>query len=878
GSGRDGTPNRSRPAEDPGKPLPSSELAIPAVAPAVSEQREVRPLAVLSSTIAQAHQAVLRTQATMQQIALARLAEPPVDEPNVLWDERDLVEFAEGDVARVFGPWAAEIDALPRRVRLPAPPFLFTTRVVALEKSGTPKISTEYDVPAGAWFTVDGQVPGVVTVEAGQCVLLLASYLGVDLRHGGTRKYRLLDSAMVFHGDLPREGQTLRYDISIDRMVWNDERLIFFFSYRCYADGELILELMDGCGGFFTDEELAASPGVMMPDPTRTRRGEPVRRRFKPLARTDRTQLSKEDLTKLAAGDLAGVFGAAWDQRADGCNPSVRLPGEAMSMIDEVVRIDRLGGPCGLGELEAVQHIDPDDWFFRCHFVGDPVLPGSLIGEGGTQLLQVFAMYLGLHLVFPDAEFQPVPELRTEFKVRSQVTPGTPNIRYHAEITEITLLPRPTVIADITVYQGDKPIMVMNDFGIQVREKPGTPYRPERGGIPPFLGRRNHHGEPVIMNEFHAAHAAKGDLATAMGPEFEIYRGRRAPYIPNGDFLFTDRMLRLEGTRGVLEPGAKLVTEYDAPGEDWYFTENSSPHMPNCVFMETSLQSAILLGYYLGPTLRDPGTDYGIRNLDGKATLVADVDLRDRTIRQESVLLSSHAMPGAIIQSFRYTLEVDGRTCYVGESTYGYFSEQALANQVGLDGGEHVPSWLEAQEVEPSRVRTLPVRSDDRWFQPQPGTGLRLADGHLRLVDSVDVVADGGRHGLGYVRGQRRIDPADWYFDCHFHLDPVMPGSLGVESIIQALQVFVIDEGLADDLGAAAFAMATDVELTWKYRGQVSRTDPEMSFEAHVTEIRRETDRVVVIADASVWKSGLRIYQLGGVAVEARRASDVEES
>ncbi|MCI2416128.1 polyketide synthase [Saccharopolyspora sp. K220] len=878
GSGRHSSQNHSRPVE-PAEPPPSKELAIPAPAPRAALDG-TRPLAVLSSTIAQAHQAVLRTQATLQQIALERL-EPALveDSQHVLWTDRDLVEFAEGDVAKVFGSWAAEIDALPRRVRLPAPPFLFTTRVVVLEDSGTPKISTEYDVPVGAWFTVDGQVPGVVTVEAGQCVLLLASYLGVDLRHGGARKYRLLDSAMVFHGPLPREGQTLRYDISIDRMVWNDERLIFFFSYRCYADGELILELSDGCGGFFTDDELANSPGVMLPDPTRTRRGEPVKRRFKPLARTDRTELSKEDLKMLAAGELGGVFGPEWDQRADWCNPSIRLPGEAMSMIDEVVRIDRLGGPCELGELEAVQHIDADDWFFRCHFVGDPVLPGSLIGEGGTQLLQVFAMYLGLHLVFPDAEFQPVPELRTEFKVRSQVVPGTPNIRYHAEITEITLLPRPTVIADITVYQGDKPIMVMNDFGIQVREKPGTPYRPERGGIPPFLGRRNHNGEPVIMNEFHAAHAAKGDLATAMGPEFEIYRGRRAPYIPNGDFLFTDRMLRLEGTRGVLEPGAKLVTEYDAAAEDWYFAENSSQRMPNCVFMETSLQSAILLGYYLGPTLRDPGTDYGIRNLDGKATLVADLDLRDRTIRQESVLLSSHAMPGAIIQSFRYTLEADGQTCYVGESTYGYFSEQALANQVGLDAGKQVPTWLAAHEVEPSRIRSLSVRSDDRWFQPQPGTGLRLADGHLRLVDSVDLVADGGEHGLGYLHGRRHIDPADWYFDCHFHLDPVMPGSLGVESVIQALQVMVIDLGLADDLGPATFAMATDVELTWKYRGQVSRTDPEMTFEAHVAEIRREDDRVVVVADASVWKSGLRIYQLGGVAVEVRRSSpsDVEE-
>jgi 3-hydroxymyristoyl/3-hydroxydecanoyl-(acyl carrier protein) dehydratase len=718
-----------------------------------------------------------------------------------------------------------------------------------------------------------------VTVEAGQCDLMLISYLGIDFDTRGERVYRLLDSTLRFHAGFPRAGQTVRYEIRIDRFVRNGDTLLFFFGYQCFADGELILELSDACAGFFSAGELDDSLGVVFGDADRKRREAMTRTWFKPLERTDRTALSTSDLELLADGKPGEVFGPRWDQSADGCNASIRLPRPELRMIDEVTAIDRLGGPRGLGELTAVKELDADGWYFACHFPGDPVLAGSLVAEGGVQLLQVYAMYLGLHLVLPDAEFQPVPGLETTVKVRGQITPGTPRIRYHAEITEITMLPRPTLVADLLIYDGDKPIISIHDFGIQVREKPGTPYRPGPGGVPPFFGRRNHDGEPAYVTELHLAHAAKGDLDVTMGPEFEIYADRRAPYIPNGDFRFVDRIIRLEGTRGVLEPGAWMDSEYDAPPEAWYFHEDPAARMPNCVHMETSLQAAIFLGYYLGATLDHPDQELSIRNLDGRATLVREVDLRGKTVRHHSEMLSSQAVPGAVLQNFRYELSADGEVFYTGESLFGYFTEDALSNQVGLDGGRYVPPWLDRQEdLDPARVRHLPIRTDDRWFTGEPA----LADGHLRLVDEVDLVVDGGEHGKGYVRGTRRIAPDDWYFACHFHLDPVMPGSLGVEAVIQGLQVFIRETGLARDFARPVFTMPRDVEMAWSYRGQILRTDPAMTFDLHVREVRRTGDRLVVVADAGVWRTpgadegreGLRIYELTGLAVEVRDLAD----
>ncbi|MEV0981366.1 beta-ketoacyl synthase N-terminal-like domain-containing protein [Streptomyces sp. NPDC049915] len=841
-----------------------------------------RPPALPASEPAPALTAASPLPAEPAGAAATPLATPPAgsaasgDAPleGVIWDEDALLEFATGSVAKIFGPEFAPIDAYAQRVRLPAPPYHFVTRVTKLDaRTGTfgpATLTTEYDIPEDAWYLVDEGAPPAVTVEAGQCDLLLVSYLGIDFRNKGERVYRLLDSSLIFRGGLPRAGQTLRYDISIDRFVHNGDTTLFFFSYNCYADGELILELRDACAGFFSKEELATPLGVVITDRERAERAALTQGYFKPLARTDKTLLTTADLELLAQGRHGEVFGPEHAQD-EGLNPALRLPDAMLRMVDEVT-VDRLGGPRGLGKLTAVKHLQPDAWYFTCHFPDDPVLAGSLVAEGAVQLLQTYLLYLGMHLTLPDARFQTVTDERIDVQVRGQVTPEHREIRYEVEIMDITLLPRPTVMADIMVYLGDKPVIKMRNLGLQVREKDGTPYRPESGGVPAFLGRRNRSGEPAMINELHLAHAAKGLLDMAMGPEFEIYRTSRAPYIPNGDFQFVDRVMSLKGTRGDLGPGSEMVTEYDSPEDAWYYQQNSYPHMPNCVYMETSLQAAIFLGYYLGATLKDPQQQYSIRNLDGRATLVKDVDLRGKTIRHHSKLLMTSAVSGAVLQNFSYELSADGEVFYTGESLFGYFSEAALTNQVGLDNGSHVAPWIEQHRPDTERVRRIELPADAPAFTDPAGGHLHLPGGHFHLVDHVDLVTDGGRHGAGYLHGHRQVRPDEWYFDCHFHRDPVMPGSLGVEAVLQAMRLFVLEQGLAEGIENPRFAMATGVEMSWKYRGQILRNDGELRFDVHIKEVRREADRLLLIADADLWKPGLRIYELTDAAIEVRSA------
>ena len=681
-------------------------------------------------------------------------------------------------------------------------------------------------------LALDGQVPIAVLLDVIQDKVIAD-------RPGS----HLLQATLTFRGELPLEEETVTWDAGVDQVVDG----VVTFHGSCQAGGKPVFELTGEAGPAAAVWTDAGPPDSRSHQVTT----------FKPLSRTDRRRLDAKDIALLAACRIADVFGAGY--RQEGCNPSLRLPGEPRRMIDEIGDINSRGGRSGLGALSAIGHVQTS-----------AAAPESLIIDGAGQLLQAYLLYLGAHLVLPDARFQPVTGLATQITVTGPIPAGTARLRYEAEVLELGLLDRPHAVADVMVYDGARKVMAIRDIGVQIREKPGTPYCPGPGGkVAAFLGRTNPQGERALLNELHMAHAAKGDLAVAMGPEFEIYRTSRAPYIPNGDFLFVDRMMAWTGERGRLAPGATMVTEYDSPADSWYYQDNGHPVLPYAVLMETSLQSAVLLGYYLGATLSRPDQQLSIRNLDGHAVVVKDVSLRGKTIRQHSTLLSNDAMTGAVLQRFRYELSADGETFYTGESLFGYFSEEALANQVGLDAGRQVPGWQTDKGAGAAGpARRIDLRDDAQRLTA--GGGLRLGSGKLQLVDWVDLIAGGGDYGAGYLRGYHRVTPDEWYFSCHFHRDPVMPGSLGVEAVMQAMQLYAIETGLADGLYRPQFALAAGIELGWRYRGQILRTDPDMNFDVHIKEVRREPGQVLLIGDANLWKSELRIYELKNVAIAVR--------
>jgi 3-hydroxyacyl-[acyl-carrier protein] dehydratase/trans-2-decenoyl-[acyl-carrier protein] isomerase len=95
-----------------------------------------------------------------------------------------------------------------------------------------------------------------------------------------------------------------------------------------------------------------------------------------------RTSFDLEGLLSCARGELFGEGNA-------------KLPMPPMLMMDRILKISDKGGSVDKGEIHAELDINPDLWFFKCHFLGDPVMPGCLPLDALWQLVGFFLGWMG---------------------------------------------------------------------------------------------------------------------------------------------------------------------------------------------------------------------------------------------------------------------------------------------------------------------------------------------------------------------------------------------------------------------------------------------------------------------------------------------------
>ena len=368
---------------------------------------------------------------------------------------------------------------------------------------------------------------------------------------------------------------------------------------------------------------------------------------------------------------------------------------------------------------------------------------------------------------------------------------------------------------------------------------------------------------------------ATGSLVKCFGDHYSIYDGRRAPRTPNGDLQLISRVLTVSGTRGEYNQPADLISEYDVSADAWFYTHNSYPVMPYSIYMEIALQPCGFLSTYMGCTLIYPDKELSFRNLDSNATLLREVDLRNRTITARSKLTNVASSAETVIVRFDYELSVDGVKFYEGDTAFGYFTEEAMANQVGLDQGKKTLPWYQEQglteadglsfdlSTSQNKARFYGENSNKPYFA-QPGL-------QLDFLSNVLICENKGNYGLGYIYADKPIDPTDWFYACHFYQDPVMPGSLGVEAILQAMRIFAIQQGLGNQFPSPYFSTPAGC-VVWKYRGQIIQTNRLMSIEVHIKQIDEQGEQIVIRADASLWKDGLRIYEITDVAISIKNS------
>lgn len=153
-----------------------------------------------------------------------------------------------------------------------------------------------------------------------------------------------------------------------------------------------------------------------------------------------------EDLLACARGELFGEGNA-------------QLPAPPMLMFDRITEVSEEGGEYGKGCIRAELDIKPDLWFFPCHFIGNPVMPGCL---GLDALWQMTGFYLGW-LGLPGRGMA----LSTgEVKFKGMVTPRTGMVEYGVDFKRVMRGRLVLGIADGWLKADGEPVYQASDLRV----------------------------------------------------------------------------------------------------------------------------------------------------------------------------------------------------------------------------------------------------------------------------------------------------------------------------------------------------------------------------------------------------------------------------
>ena len=830
---------------------PKSEPASPQILPPVAKKAPSAPAKPTSIRHA-------------KKAAEAHTLKPKTEKPSPIgptFDYEQIKTHASGNISEVFGPLFKQQDDFPIQVRMPEPPLLLCHRITGIDCEpgvvGTGTLWCESDIPDDAWFLHADRMPVGIMIESGQADLMLISWMGADFDNKGDRCYRLLGCELTFHGGLPRPGEMLAYDIHIDGHAKNNDVRLFFFHYDCEVDGEARLSVRHGQAGFFTYDELADSKGILW-KPTDENAQEIANTPFDtPPALTSKRSFSAEEVQDFAEGKVWETFGKGFE-RAAAHTATPGIQADRMRFMDEVLEFDPHGGPWDRGYLKAVQHISSDDWFFDGHFKNDPCMPGTLMFEGCVQTMAFYMAACGWTVDRDGWVFEPVPDVAYTLRCRGQVTPSSRELIYEVFVREVHDGEKPMLFADLLCTVDGLGAFHCSRMGLQL--VPDWPMDQ--------LIDMNDYEEPkpvASVNGFDLGYDSL--LACAWGRPTRAFGEMYAPFdshrtvarLPGPPYHFISRVTEIDPeAQNAMRSGVDLTVEYDVPTDAWYFHENGAAVMPYAVLLEAGLQPCGWLASYVGCALTRDDIDLAFRNLDGTTHHHLEVTPETGTLQTKARLLNIARAAGNIIVSFRvemFAIDQPGAPMVMEMDTvFGFFPPESLASQVGVG---KKPEFEELFARESDVFVDLTAR-------PAPffGSSPQLAEPMMLMIDRLTGWwPEAGQAGLGQARAVKDVDPNEWFFKAHFFQDPVQPGSLGLEALLQLLQLTMIQKGMGEGIEEARFeAIGLEIPMTWKYRGQVVPTNNTISSTLEILEVGEDERGVWAKASGSLWVDGMRIY------------------
>ena len=159
-----------------------------------------------------------------------------------------------------------------------------------------------------------------------------------------------------------------------------------------------------------------------------------------------KSSYDRNELISCGMGDLFGP-------------ETARLPTPDMLMFDRITEIDNDGGSRGKGQITAELDIRPDLWFFGCHFVDDPVMPGCLGLDALWQLC-------GFFLAWSGCKGKGRALGAGNVKFTGQILPTAERVTYSIDVKRLIARKLSMVIADGSVAVDGRVIYTAEDLRV----------------------------------------------------------------------------------------------------------------------------------------------------------------------------------------------------------------------------------------------------------------------------------------------------------------------------------------------------------------------------------------------------------------------------